>query len=253
MDPKARFSSRVDNYIKYRPGYPPAVLETLQPSCGLNSASRVADIGSGTGLLARLFLNLGCQVTGIEPNAEMRAAGDRLLAAYPRFTSLGGSAENTGLPDGSIDFVTAGQAFHWFDSDRARVEFRRILKPAGWVALIWNTRLLNASPFLQSYEALLRAYSSDYAQVDHRKVDENPEIIPRFFGGPYYAADFENWQLFDYDGLQGRLLSSSYAPEPGHPNYEAMIAELHRIFDRHQVDGQVSFEYETNLFYGQLV
>lgn len=252
MDSKSRFSSRVDNYIKYRPGYPAGVIETLRAECELSDASRVADIGSGTGLLSRLFLVLGCAVTGVEPNAEMREAGERLLAEYSNFTSLPGSAEETGLPTASQDFVVAGQAFHWFDPPRARAEFRRILRPDGWVALIWNERRLDASPFLRAYEALLQTYATDYNQVNHRTVEESPETIPAFFGGTYQVARFDNAQYFDFEGVHGRLHSSSYAPEPGQAGYDDMLRALRSAFDRHQQDGRVAFEYDTRLFYGRL-
>lgn len=143
MDPKQRFSSRVENYEKYRPSYPAAVIDTLRGECGLSSRSTIADIGSGTGLFSRLFLDFGCRVFGVEPNPDMRAAGERVLSAYPRFTSLDGSAEATGLAVGSVDFAAAGQAFHWFDPPRARDEFARILRPGGWVVLAWNERRLD--------------------------------------------------------------------------------------------------------------
>jgi SAM-dependent methyltransferase len=252
QDPKQRFSSRVENYVKYRPGYPPGIITTLRAECGLSPRSLVADIGSGTGLLAQLFLDLGCAVTGIEPNAEMRAAGERLLAGYPNFTSRDGSAEATRLPDGSVDFVTAGQAFHWFDPPRARAEFRRILRPDGWVALVWNERRVDSTPFLRDYEALLRTYSGDYEQVNHRAVERSPETIPAFYGGSYREAFFENAQVFDYEGVLGRLRSSSYTPEPGSPAYAPMLAALRRTFDAHQTGGRVVFEYDTHLFYGRL-
>lgn len=252
MDPKSRFSSRVEDYIRYRPGYPPAVIETLAAACGLAPGWRVADIGSGTGLLTRLFLDLGCRVWGVEPNDAMRAAGERLLAAYPGFTSLAGSAEETGLPDASMDMVAAGQAFHWFDPQRARVEFLRILRPGGWAALVWNGRRPDSSPFMRDYEALLREFATDYREVNHRNVEEDLETIPAFFGGPFHRARFDNRQQFDFAGLRGRLLSSSYAPEAGHPNHEPMLAALRRVFDAHQRDGRVSFEYDTQLYYGRL-
>src|SRR5689334_15561560 len=133
VDPTLRFSNRVDNYSKYRPTYPSAVLDLLAAECGLTSNALIADIGSGTGLLAELFLTNGNRVVGVEPNREMRAAGERLLANAPGFTSVDGTAEATTLAAGSVDFVTAGQAFHWFDRALARVEFARILKPEGWV------------------------------------------------------------------------------------------------------------------------
>jgi SAM-dependent methyltransferase len=252
MDPRNRFSSRVENYIKYRPGYPVGVVETLRNECGLAPGSLVADVGSGTGLLARLFLDFGCHVFGVEPNLEMRAAGERLLAHYRLFSSAAGSAEATGLPTASMDLVTAGQAFHWFDPVLTRQEFRRILKPSGWVALIWNERRLDSTPFLRAYEDLLQKYGVDYNQINHRNVEQNPETIPAFFGGEYRVARFDNVQMFQFDGVRGRLESSSYIPEPGHPNYEPMLTELQSMFDRYQQDGMVAFEYDTRMFYGRL-
>ncbi len=252
MDPKQRFSSRVDNYVKYRPGYPTGVIQTLVQSAGLTAQSLVADVGSGTGLFTRLFLDLGCPVTGIEPNLEMRQAGERLLVGYPNFTSREGSAEATGLADGSVDFITAGQAFHWFDRPKARREFMRALKPGGWAVLVWNERRLDSTPFLRDYEAMLRKFGTDYASVNHLNVENDPSDIPDFYGGPYAEAHYDNLQRFDYDGVQGRLLSSSYVPGPDHPDYAPMLAELNRIFAAHAVNGVVDFEYDTHLYWGHL-
>jgi SAM-dependent methyltransferase len=251
-DSKKLFSSRVENYVKYRPGYPVGVVETLRDACGLTPESQVADVGSGTGLLARLFLDYGCRVYGVEPNPEMRAAGDRLLAHYQRFSSLPGSAEQTGLPTAAVDFVTVGQAFHWFALDLAREEFIRILKPEGWVALVWNERRFEGSPLQRAYEELLHTYCPNYERVNHRNVQNDVGAMRTFFGGPYQVAHYDNGQVFDYDGLKGRLLSSSYAPDPGDPQYEPMLAELRRIFDAFQKDGTVTMDYNTQVFYGRL-
>jgi len=250
-DPTQRFSSRVENYIRYRPGYPSAILEVLARECGLTPASVIADVGSGTGLLAALFLAYGNHVFGVEPNHEMRAAGARQLHAYSRFTSVNGKAEATNLPDGSVDFVTAGQAFHWFDQPRTRAEFARVLRPRGYVALVWNERRPKASAFAAAYEALLARYGTDFATVDHRSIDN--DAIAAFFGpGTYELCRFENSQVFDCAGLQGRLLSSSYAPEAGHPDHEPMLRELRTIFAAHQRNGMIQFDYETKLFFGRL-
>jgi SAM-dependent methyltransferase len=247
-----RFSSRVENYVKYRPGYPTGVVDTLAKECGLTTKSVVADIGSGTGILSELFLKNGNRVFGVEPNRDMREAGEQLLRKYPTFTSVNGTAEETSLANCSVDFVTAGQAFHWFDRKRARKEFGRILKPNGWVALIWNERLTDTSPFLRAYEDLLLQYGTDYAAVDHRNVDA--DAITAFFAPqPCTLRKFENRQIFDYDGVKGRLLSSSYTPEPDHPKYQPMLDALRALFDKHQINGTVFFDYVTLLYFGRLV
>ncbi|HEX8220837.1 MAG TPA: class I SAM-dependent methyltransferase [Chloroflexia bacterium] len=249
-DVTQRFSTRVENYVKYRPGYPPGVLDTLAAECGLTSASVIADVGSGTGILAEVFLSNGNTVYGIEPNREMREAAERLLLGYPNFHSLDARAEDTTLAGGSVDFVTAGQAFHWFQPSEARSEFQRILKAGGWVALAWNTRQTDTTPFLRAYEQMLNTYGTDYAEVHHRG-NATEDVIEQFYGSPPQVASFPNSQSFDFQGLRGRLLSSSYTPEPGHPDHEPMLQALRAIFDEHQVGGRVIFEYETQLYYGQ--
>jgi len=249
--PTRRFSSRVENYIKYRPGYPSAVVDTLVSECALTEKSIVADVGSGTGILSELFLKHGNPVFGIEPNREMREAGERLLKLYPNFTSVNGTAEATTLADRSVDFITAGQAFHWFDRSQARKESARILTPDAWVALIWNDRHIDTSPFLCAYEELLLRYGTDFEAVTHRNVDA--ATIAAFFAPqPATHQTFRNRQVFDFEGLKGRLLSSSYAPEPGHPNYPPMLDTLRAIFDKHQIDGQVEFTYTTVVYFGHL-
>src|SRR5580704_6928219 len=236
-----RFSSRVENYIKYRPRYPQAVVDLLGRECQLTTASVVADIGSGTGILTELFLQSGNLVYAIEPNREMREAAERLLAAFSNFRSIPATAEVTTLPDRSVDIITAGQAFHWFDRDKARAEFARILKPGGWVVLIWNDRNVSDRPFFKAYEQLLVTFGTDYEAVGHKHVDA--EIIGSFFSDlPFKQAQFPNQQEFDFEGLKGRLLSSSYAPEPGHPNHLPMLDALDKIFKEYQTAGKVVFE-----------
>ena len=250
LDPTGRFSSRVDDYIRYRPSYPREVVETLARQCGLSAESVVADIGSGTGFLAKLFLDAGCSVIGVEPNKEMREAGERVLEGHRKFVSREGRAEETGLGSASVDLVAAGQAFHWFDAVRARVEFRRILRKPSWVALIWNERL-EIGEFLVGYERLLDRYSGEYARVDHRRIDA--QQITDFFEHRDWKLDtFPNVQRFDWTGLRGRLESSSYAPCAGDANYETLMRGLRELFDAHQLGGTVDFAYDTNLYYGTL-
>lgn len=244
-----RFSDRVDDYVKYRPGYPPEVIETLRSRCGLTPPSVVADIGSGPGNLARLFLENGNEVFGVEPNASMRTAGEQILASFKNYRSLDGTAEETHLETSSIDFITAGQAFHWFDWPRAKTEFQRILRPQGWVVLLWNERLADATPFLREYETLLLEYGTDYREVRHERSYEN---IDDFFAGKFERASFDNRQVVNCEGLRGRLLSSSYVPSADSPRREPMLRDLQRLFDTHQRDGQVSIDYEVRMYFGQL-
>lgn len=246
----SRFSDRVENYIRYRPGYPAEVSKLLKSACGLTPERVVADIASGTGIWTRELLKNGNRVYGVEPNAEMRQAGERLLAMFPNFTSVAGKAEATTLPDGSVDFVTAAQAAHWFDRPAARREFKRIFKPHGWLVLLWNERDVNSTPFLRDYEQLLLAYGTDYADVRHERTTE---AVNEFFDpAPYEERAFPMRQEFDYAGLEGRLLSSSYAPGPGHPKHEPMLGELRRIFEKHSEGGRVAFDYKTRVYFGRL-
>jgi len=246
----SRFSDRVQNYVRYRPGYPPEVLRCLRQECGLAPSHLVADIASGTGIWTRMLLENGNSVFGVEPNAEMRQAGERLLASFPNFTSVAGKAEVTMLPDKSVDFVTAAQAAHWFDRQRSRAEFVRILKPAGWLVLLWNERLTDSTPFLRDYEQLLLTYGTDYAEVRHERTTD---AVNEFFDpAPFQARVFQLRQEFDYTGIEGRLLSSSYAPGPEHPRYAAMLAALREIFDQHAVAGRAAFDYKTRVYFGRL-
>jgi SAM-dependent methyltransferase len=245
-----RFSSRVENYVKYRPDYPAAVIEVLVSKCGLSQKSLVADIGSGTGILTELFLRNGNKVLGVEPNREMRTAAERLLANYANFTSIDGRAEATSIASDSVDFVTVGQAFHWFDQQQAKREFVRILKSDGWAVLIWNERRLDSSEFLRALEDLLLEFGTNYEQVRHENVYGD---IAAFFGaGGFELATFENLQHLDLDAFKGRLFSASYTPEPAHPNFAPMLDELLAIFAAHERNGKVTIEYDTKVYYGQL-
>jgi ubiquinone/menaquinone biosynthesis C-methylase UbiE len=249
-DPTGRFSDRVENYIAYRPGYPDALVDALRNDVGLSARSTVADIGSGTGISSELLLRIGCEVYAVEPNSAMRRAAETRFSGETRFHSVDARAESTMLPDASVDAVTAGQAFHWFDRDLTRREFARILRPAGRVALFWNTRRVDGTPFLRAYERLLMEFGTDYAQVDHRRVDA--ESLRSFFRGPWESRVFLQEQVFDFAGIRGRLLSSSYVPGSEHPRHGPMLQALREIFDAHQQDGRVRLEYDTELFFGPL-
>lgn len=246
----SRFSDRVENYIRYRPGYPAEVLRALQTECGLTQDDVIADVASGTGIWTRLLLQNGNRVFAVEPNQEMRQAGEQFLSAFPKLTSVAGKAEATTLAGASVDFITAAQAAHWFDRPAARKEFVRILKPDGWLVLLWNERRIDRTPFLRAYENLLLAYGTDYEEVRHERTTE---AVHEFFDpAPYQERSFPMRQEFEYEGLEGRLLSSSYAPGPGHPKHAPMLRELRRIFAENAVHGTVAFEYTTRVYFGKL-
>ena len=251
QSPTARFSNRVENYVRYRPGYPPEVVELLRAECGLRPSHIVADIAAGTGVFTRLLLENGNFVFAVEPNREMREMGGQQLGSYKGMVSVAGTAEETTLRSASVDFVTAAQAAHWFDLPRARSEFVRILRPGGWCVLIWNERRTASTPFLKDYEQLLLTYATDYKEVRHERTTA---IIHEFFApAPSEERVFSLRQQFDYAGAAGRLLSSSYAPLEGHPGHAPMMQELQRIFLAHATDDKVEFEYDTRVFYGHLI
>jgi SAM-dependent methyltransferase len=250
-DPTSRFTERVEEYVRWRPGYPPEVLAVLRAELGLLPSHVIADVGSGTGLLSRLLLENGNVVHGVEPNRAMAAVAEAELSATGRFEGVSGRAEATGLADHSVDLVTAGQAFHWFSVPETRTEFLRILRPAGGVALVWNLRRLDSTPFLREYEAFLHHWSTDYREVSANYA--NQERLRGLFGpGGWREHRFDSAQHFDLEGLRGRLLSSSYTPRPGDPRREEMLAALPALFAAHERDGRVAFEYDTRLFTGRL-
>lgn len=246
----SRFSDRVENYIRYRPGYPLEAMRALQTECGLIPEHVIADIASGTGIWTRMLLENGNRVLGVEPNPAMREAGEQLLAKFPNFTSVAGKAELTTLQDGSVDFVTSAQAAHWFDRGAARREFLRILKPNGWLVLLWNERRTEETAFLRAYEQLLLTYGTDYEDVRHERTTD--AVNEYFDPEPFQQRAFAMTQQFDYTGLEGRLLSSSYAPGSGHPKHEAMLRELRRIFGQYATEGRVAVAYTTRIYFGRL-
>jgi len=248
--PTERFTDRVDNYVRYRPGYPSEVLEALRHECGLLPEHTVADIASGTGIFTRLLLANGNRVFAVEPNAEMRAASALLKESFPNLTFVTGTAEETTLPAASVDFVTAAQAAHWFHPQQARTEFKRILKPGGWCVLLWNERLVSGTPFLEDYEKLLHTYCAEYKEKRHGKTGV---IAQEFFGDDgYQERIFKYHQQFDFAGLSGRLLSSSYCPLSGDPAHAPMMQELERIYQTHARHNAVQIDYDTRVYFSQL-
>lgn len=245
-----RFSNRVENYVRYRPGYPPEILELFRDEMNLHKDSIVADVGAGTGISAKIFLENGNPVFGVEPNEAMRTAAENFLGDFPNFKSVDGTSEQTNLEDKAVDFIVSAQAFHWFKPEPTRREFKRILKDSGFVALLWNERQLDSTAFLRDYENFLHEFATDYSEVRHENVTK--EEIKNFFQTNFEQKTFQMSQIFDYAGLEGRLLSSSYTPTAENPLFEPMMAELKRLFTNHQKDGKIHILYDTNIYYGRI-
>lgn len=249
-DTVERFSNRVENYVKYRPTYPREILDLFREKMNLQPNSVIADIGSGTGISARLFLENGNTVYGVEPNAAMREAAEISLKDFPDFKSVDRTAENTSLPDKSVDFVIAAQAFHWFDKAKTRREFQRILRENGFAALIWNERQLDTNDFLQDYEKFLVEYGTDYEKVRHDNITK--ESLGEFFQTEFQEAIFQNSQTLDFEGLKGRVLSASYMPSAENPRFEEMLENLESLFAQYAEKSKIQILYDTKIFYAQL-
>ncbi len=245
-----RFSNRVENYVKYRPSYPPEVLDLFRREMNLQKSSVIADIGSGTGISAKLFLENGNPVFGVEPNEVMRDAAEKYLNDFLHFKSVDGTAENTTLEENSVDFVVAAQAFHWFDEAKTRGEFERILKNGGFIALMWNERQLDTNKFLRDYENLLVEFGTDYEIVRHENI--NREVLRNFFSKDVRHTAFPNVQKLDFEGLKGRMLSSSYIPTEENSRFGEMIKKLESVFAEHAENGRIEILYNTNIFYAQI-
>jgi len=241
-----RFSDRVADYINFRPSYPPEIVDTLNTDCKLDNNSIIADIGSGTGKLTELLLKLQLTVHAVEPNTEMREAAVTLFGSNTHYKSVAGTAEATNLANRSVDLITVAQAFHWFNLDRTKKEFERILKPNGYIALIWNERNTNL-PFQKEYDQMLTEYAPEYSKVNHRNITDKdisdflqPRTV-RSFSLPYK-------QKFDLAGLIGRMNSSSYTPKGGTPESLALNTAASQLFKKHEVDGKIEFSYQSRLY-----
>jgi SAM-dependent methyltransferase len=244
----AKFSKKAEVYSKYRPSYPKQIIEISGAQISFTKDKIVADVGSGTGILSRIFLDNGNFVYGVEPNDEMRSFAEKNLAKYPKFVSLNRLAEDTGLPNGSVDLVTAGQALHWFDRDRARKEFARILKkPSGYVMIVYNERKKKDAA-MDDYDRLVDRNASKSETPD---IDS--EYLAKFFATKDYKEfTVANEQVLDYDGLVGRATSASYLPSVGEPGFDLLEKDLKELFAKYEENGKIVLRYETILFLGQI-
>jgi SAM-dependent methyltransferase len=246
-DSVSRFSNRVSDYVKYRPDYPREIVTILSEECGLNADSIIADVGCGPGISSKIFLENGNDVIGVEPNASMRDAAKEHLAGFDNFEIRDGRADATTLPDASVDFVVAAQAFHWFEPQSTRAEFKRILKPGGRIVLMWNERQLDVDEFHREYEALLVRWSTDYQTVRHENIEEGE--LENFFQARYGSKLFKNNKFYDFEMLKGRMSSSSYIPAKDDPVHPQMVEELRQIFAKHAVADRIEVRYKTSVYY----
>lgn len=251
MKPTERFTDRVRDYVRYRPSYPPEVIDLLQTECGLQEGTPVADVGAGTGIFTRHLLDAGATVYAVEPNAAMRHAAEEASAAHPRFRSIDAPAEATGLPDDSVQIVTCAQAWHWFRAAEARQEFARILRPGGWLFLVWNERAVNATPFLEAYEEVLKTYAPEYLRVRHQEFDSK-KLGDVFAPEPMLRTNFANAQVLNREAFLGRVMSSSYAPKEDDPKHGPLMEALAEAFDRFNENGTIEFLYTTECYYGAI-
>ncbi|MBA3665519.1 MAG: class I SAM-dependent methyltransferase [Bacteroidetes bacterium] len=250
MKTEDRFSNRVDNYVKFRPHYPVAVYDHLLSEGVIPKGAVIADAGCGTGISSKLFLKQGHKVFGIDPNKNMLDAAAEFLND-DNFIPVYSRAENTSLENKSVDLVICAQAFHWFDKQKAKQEFQRILTPNGYVALMWNDRRTTSTDFLKVYEDFLQMFGTDYKEVNHKNVQDK-KIFESFFGNTSYNEKvIYNYQDLDFVGLKGRVLSSSYMPTEEHPDFNYMLYCLKKIFQRYQENDKIRIEYDTILYYGR--
>lgn len=250
-NPTHRFSGRVESYRRYRPGYPPAIVDLLRRECALSPDAAIADVAAGTGLLTEIFLAAGFTVTAVEPNDEMRAACAELEGTYPNLRCVAGTAESTTLTDHSIDLITVAQAMHWFDLDRARAEFARILKPRGWCVVLYNNRRLSGDAFHDAYEQFLLDFGIDYKAVKEQHVGR--KRLAQFFAPSTMKCEsLINAQPLTLEALKGRVLSSSYIPQPGHLRFPEMQGALEKLFTEHAQNGQVTMIHDCMVCWGQL-
>ena len=243
-----RFSDRVDNYAKYRPGYSEKILGFLN-EYNFSARSIIADVGSGTGKLAELFLKNGNKTYAVEPNTDMRNMSDSLLTKYDNYVSINGTAEKTTLGNASVDFIVVGQAFHWFDAKKTLNEFRRVLKNNGVLVLIWNNRKLNTE-FLIEYDSILKKFSKEYGESSHRNISD--EVIEKYFSADFKKNTIDNHQKFNFIELMGRFSSGSYTPKEGTDEYQNSYNALKKIFHKYKKSGKIIFNYDTKLFTGRI-
>jgi len=250
VDARSLFNGKASIYSRYRPDYPKDLLKMLEKETGFNRNWIVADIGSGTGIMSRLFLENGNHVYCIEPNDDMRSESIKLTSSFLKCKVLKGTAENTGLDTDSIDIIVAGQSFHWFDPVAAKKEMTRVLKPGGFAALIWNNRSERENSLSKEYDYICSKYSHNYQGTGNSRIESDTFIT--FFHNGFKKFETPNYQKLNLDGILGRYFSTSYALQPQDPEYGDAVESLKKLFRKFEKNGYATMEYETQIFLGQL-
>lgn len=242
----SRFNNRVENYAKFRPAYAPQIIDFLESEIGFNNNMIIADIGSGTGILAEMFLEYGNKVYGIEPNKAMKKVAESKLSKYEKFISIDGLSNDTKINDKSVDLITAGQSFHWFDPESTKEEFKRILLTGGTVLLFWNMRDYE-SEFMKAYKEVIMQY---YEKLN---IPQHNSYLDKFFAPQKVMHKvFENPLEYTFERLIGETASQSYLPNETHKDFEQMKDQLKNLFGLYQKDGVVPFKYNTHMYYSKM-
>lgn len=250
MNEIERFTGRVEDYERYRLGYPLEMLRTLESKCMLRLRHFIADIGAGTGLLSQLFLEHGNAVIAIEPNPEMRAACERLASFWPGLTVKNATAEDTGLPDTCVDVIGVGRAMHWFDFEAAMREFRRILRPNGWIVLAANGRS-GLSKQEHELEHIFVEHAPDYKHVKER-YQVHHQVTPQLRPESLVRKKIYGEQHVTLDHFLGQVQSYSWTPRLGDPRHEPMQKALREHFDHWHTGGVLHMKTACYITAGQL-
>lgn len=245
--PTERFTDVVEAYTKFRPGYPGEIVEILIKNYLIGKNCILADVGSGTGIFSKLFVETGFFVYGVEPNEMMRKQSENEFAYSDCFKAIDGTAEETSLDSESIDVIMAAQSFHWFETKKALKEFSRILKPDGHIVIVWNERNSKENSFMDKYEKLLIKYCSDYKETNHKRYTY--ETMKDLFEDKNIELYMINhFQDLNCEGLTGRVKSCSYCPKSDHKNFKPLMEGLTDLFSSNQSNGVVQFDYNTLMY-----
>ncbi|HLO27660.1 MAG TPA: class I SAM-dependent methyltransferase [Anaerolineales bacterium] len=244
------YSTKAEKYAKYRWDYSLQAIEAIIQIAHVTEQTLAADIGAGTGMLTKHFAGRVRHIYAVEPNDEMRKIAEGQLERFENCSVIKGCAEAIPLGNQSVDLITVAQALHWFDPTRTRAEFRRVLKPKGWLTAIRNYGV---------DQTLNQAMGRICAEADRAGLLEavpHPEEKPvSYYCGhediqrlTYEIEEKQNW-----DEFIGSLLSASYMPEESHPSYPRLERVARQVFDDLSENGELRVRGETELIIGQVL